>query len=765
MSQPWTDPNLNVDERVEALIDAMTVDELAGQLGSFWARPQAPSAEGNDVAPMEQVMSSGGTFAESTTNGLGHLTRVFGSEPISTQEGMQRMVTMQQAVVQNSRLGVPAIAHEECLTGFTAYGATVYPAAIAWGATFDPELIQEMAVAIGEDMRQVGVHQGLSPLLDVVRDYRWGRVEETIGEDPQLVGTLGTAYVKGLQSAGIMATLKHFVGYSASRAGRNHAPVTIGRRELEDILLPPFEMAVREGQVACVMNSYSDVDGVPVAASHDLLTEVLRDRWGFEGAVVSDYWSVAFLQTMHRVAADLQEAGALSLHAGMDVELPETSAFALLPAAIEAGQVSLDEVREAARRVLRQKAKLGLLDAEWAPAQPVDVDLDSPRNRDIARRVAEQSIVLLKNEDDLLPLKARKVALLGPICGDPLTFMGCYAFPNHVLPRYPELPTGIELTNLADAIRVEFGDQVVVEQGVGILDTDRSGIEQAVEAARSAEVAIVAVGDRAGMFGGGTSGEGCDSVDLSLPGVQGELVEAVLATGTPTILLVVSGRPYALGDYADRCQAIVQAFMPGEEGGAAIAGVLSGRVDPCGRLPLGIPNHPGGQPGTYIAAPLAWWSDGVSNLDPRPLFPFGHGLAYNRAEVHDLAVESSEVATDGSLRFSVQVSNHGDTETREVVQVYLGDPVATVVRPLKQLAAYRKVSVPAGETRTLTFELHTDLMSFTGLDMKRRVEPGEIQLMVGTSSEDLPLTASVNLIGEVRQVGEGRTLVADVTVA
>ncbi|WP_342372696.1 glycoside hydrolase family 3 N-terminal domain-containing protein [Propioniciclava soli] len=762
---PWSDTTRPVDERVEALLDAMSLAEQIGQLGAFWPRPKSNGAGLNDVAPMESAMSSG-EFEEVSADGLGHLTRVFGSAPIDPETGVATLARFQQQVQQRSRFGIPAIAHEECLTGFTAYGATVYPAAIAWGATFDPELVGEMAHAIGSDMAALGVHQGLSPLLDVVRDYRWGRVEETIGEDPFLVGTLGTAYVRGLQDAGVQATLKHFVGYSAARAGRNHAPVTIGTRELEDVLLPPFEMAVREGEVASVMNSYSDVDGVPAGASRHLLTEVLRERWGFTGTVVSDYWSISFLESMHHVADDLTEAGALSLNAGLDIELPETGAYAHLAEAVERGLVSEGVIREAARRILRQKVQLGLLDEGWdAAAAGRAVHLDSERNREIARRMAEQSVVLCANDAGVLPLRADSIALLGPISENPLTFMGCYSFPNHVLPRYPELASGLPLTSLADAVRAEFPDtRVDVVAGVDILDPDTSGIEGAVAAARDAAVAVVAVGDLAGMFGGGTSGEGCDSVDLRLPGAQADLVRAVLDTGTPTLLLVVSGRPYSLGEFGDRAAAVVQAFMPGAEGGAALAGVLSGRVNPSGKLPVGVPDHPGGQPGTYIAAPLAWFTDGVSNLDPRPLYPFGHGLSYTTFAVSDLALTADEVPTDGTLTATVRLTNTGERAGAEVVQFYLSDVTAQVVRPIKLLAAFRKVHLEPGASATLRVDFSTDLMSFTGVDLTRVVEPGAMKLSVGTSSENLPLVADFRLTGGLRVVGEGRTLSPTVTV-
>ena len=304
------------------------------------------------------------SWEESADGGLGQLTRVFGTDPVTVPEGVAKLVRMQRDVQSRNAFGIPALAHEECLTGFTALGATVYPAAIAWGATWRPELVQEMAGRIGEDLRAVGIHQGLSPLLDVVRDYRWGRVEETCGEDPYLVGTLGTAYVQGLQDQGVIATLKHFVAYPASKAGRNHAPVQMGRRELEDVMLPPFEMAVREGRVDSVMNSYSDIDGEPAGASRHLLTEVLRERWGFTGTVVSDYWSVRFLEAMHHVAGDPAEAAALAVRAGLDVELPETTCYAYLGRAIDEGLLTEDELDTSVRRVLAQKLCLGLLDGD-----------------------------------------------------------------------------------------------------------------------------------------------------------------------------------------------------------------------------------------------------------------------------------------------------------------------------------------------------------------------------------------------------------------
>jgi beta-glucosidase len=764
--QPWQDPNRSVTERVEALLAQLTPQEKAGQLGSFWPIPPEDDTVAGDVAPMSTAFAAGLPWEDSIEHGLGHLTRNYGAGPVTVEAGLTQLRRLQGDVVAQSRHGIPAIVHEECLTGFTALGATVYPAAIAWGATFDPDLVREMARAIGDDMAAVGVHQGLSPLLDVVRDYRWGRVEETCGEDPYLVGTLGTAYVQGLQEAGVMATLKHFVGYSASKAGRNHAPAPLGRRELEDMLLPPFEMAVREGGVQSVMNSYSDIDGEPVGASVELLTTVLRDRWGFSGTVVSDYWAVTFLELMHHVAGDAAAAGRLALTAGIDVELPGTSSYHSLADDVAAGLLDEKLLDRATRRVLRQKIELGLLDVDWdAQAQGRDRDLDSAGNRDLARRMAEESIVLVKN-DGILPLTGSpKVALVGPTGDDPRTFMGCYSFPNHILSRYEGAGLGIDVASLADVLAEALPDgQLTTALGVPILEPDASGIEAAVAAARDADVAVVAVGDLAGLFGRGTSGEGCDAVDLSLPGLQGQLVEAVLGTGTPVVLLVVSGRPYSLGEYAARCAAIVQAFMPGEEGGGALHRVLTGEVNPSGRLPIAIPDHPGGQPGTYLAPPLAWYSEGISNLDPRPLYPFGFGLSYTTFEVSDLSVSASEIATDGTVEVSASVRNTGDRAGSEVVQLYLSDPVAQVTRPIKELIGYAKVALEPGQSRRVTFTVHADRTSFTGLRHQRIVEPGDIVLSVGTSSEDRPLAATVRITGEERIVGEGRVLTTPVRV-
>lgn len=762
--------------RVEELIDSMTLEEKIAQLYGVWV---GASDEGGDVAPHQHDLDDAVDLDDILPQGLGQLTRPFGTTPIDAAMGAASLARTQERIRSASRFGIPALAHEECLAGFAAWGATAYPVPLSWGATFDPALIEQMARRIGDDMRSVGVHQGLAPVLDVVRDARWGRVEETIGEDPYLVATVGTAYVRGLESAGIVATLKHFVGYSSSKGGRNLAPVSIGPRELADVLLPPFEMAVRESGVRSVMNSYTDIDGVPSAGDRALLTGLLRDEWGFEGTVVADYFAIAFLKLLHGVADSWTDAAAQALHAGIDVELPTVKTFgAPLRRAVEEGAVDAALIDTALRRVLRQKEELGLLDASWSPIPPAldgadlsdaeslrgSVDLDTDDNRALAARIAEQAIVLVRN-DGTLPLRTpASIAVVGPNADDPYAMLGCYSFPTHVVSQHPGVELGIRIPTLLDALRAEFPEAAITHvRGTSVDGGETDEIADAVAAAAAADVVVLALGDRAGLFGRGTSGEGCDAESLDLPGAQQALVDAVLDSGTPAVLVLLAGRPYALGRATTGSAAIVEAFFAGEEGGPAVAGVLSGRVNPSGRLPVSIPATAGSQPTTYLAAPLARQND-VSNIDPTAAFPFGHGLGYATFEWDGFAGTDAEIGVDGEARLQVRVGNAGDRGGVEVVQLYLHDPVASVVRPVQRLVGYARVSLDAGEAVDITFTVPADLASFTGRTGTRIVEPGEIVLSVGRSSADLVFSHTVRLTGPIRTVDHTRRLHAVVLV-
>jgi beta-xylosidase len=755
---PWRDPALPAADRVDDLLSRMTLEEKTAQLYGVWV---GAATDGDGVAPLQNQMTAEYDWDELITRGLGQLTRPFGTAPVDPALGAQALARAQRRITEAGRFGIPALAHEECLAGFTAWRATAYPVPLAWGAGFDPELVEEMGRRIGHDLRSVGVHQGLAPVLDVVRDARWGRVEETIGEDPYLVGTIGAAYVRGLESAGIVATLKHFAGYASSAGARNLAPVRAGIREFADVTLPPFEMALREGGARSVMAAYTETDGVPASADPGLLTDLLRQEWGFTGTVVADYFGIGFLESLHRVAGTPAEAAHAALAAGIDVELPTLKCYGKpLLEAVRAGKVPEELVDRAARRVLLQKCELGLLDEDWTPEGTEAIELDSTANRILARRLAEQSVVLLDNPDAILPLAPdTRIAVVGPRAADALAMLGCYSFPSHVLPHHPEVETGIEIPTVLQSLRTELPDaKVTFTEGCGVDDPDTAGFEEAVARTAEADVCVAVLGDRAGLFGRGTSGEGCDATDLRLPGVQGALLDALVATGVPVVLVLLTGRPYALGRWHGRLAAAVQAFFPGEEGGPAVAGVLSGRVTPSGRLPVSIPHAPGGQPWTYLQPPLGLAGE-VSNLDPTPLYAFGHGRSYTTFAWEDFAgTDTAEIGTDGSYDVSLTVRNTGDREGTEVVQLYLHDPVASVTRPDVRLVGYQRVELAVGESRRVTFRFHTDLSAFTDRSGRRVVEPGALELRLGASSADVRHTARLTLTGPLRVLGPDRRL-------
>lgn len=753
---PWRDPALPAAARVDDLLSRMTLEEKTAQLYGVWV---GAATDGDGVAPLQSEMTADYDWEELITHGLGQLTRSYGTAPVDPALGAQALARAQRRIAEAGRFGIPAVAHEECLAGFTAWGATAYPVPLAWGASFDPPLVEEMARAIGGDLRTAGVHQGLAPVLDVVRDPRWGRVEETIGEDPYLVGTIGSAYVRGLESAGIIATLKHFAGYASSAGARNLAPVRAGIREFADVTLPPFELALREGGARSVMAAYTDTDGIPASADPSLLTELLREQWGFTGTVVADYFGIGFLETLHRVAGSPAEAAHAALAAGIDVELPTLKCYGKpLLEAVRAGAVPEALVNRAARRVLLQKCELGLLDEDWDPEPAAVIDLDSAANRALARRLAEESVVLLDNPDGVLPLPPdTRVAVVGPRAADALAMLGCYSFPSHVLAHHPDVPMGVEIPTVLEALRTELPDaKVTFAQGCDTSDPDPSGIEEAVARASEADVCVAVLGDRAGLFGRGTSGEGCDVTDLRLPGVQGDLLDALVATGVPVVLVLLTGRPYALGRWHGRLAAVVQAFFPGEEGGPAVAGVLSGRVNPSGRLPVSVPRVPGGQPWTYLQPPLGLAGE-VSNLDPTPLYAFGHGRSYTTF-AWESDSEGAEIGTDGSYDVSVTVRNTGERAGAEVVQLYLHDPVASVTRPDVRLIGYQRLELEPGEASRVTFRFHADLSAFTNRSGARVVEPGALELRLGASSAEVRHTARLNLTGPVRVVGADRRL-------
>ncbi|WP_062462787.1 beta-glucosidase family protein [Demequina soli] len=748
-----------VSDRVRRLHERMTLEEKIAQIVGFWVD------QGDEiVAPMAGEMKASGRYDEAVALGIGHLTRVYGTRPVDPVARAEWLWAEQRRLQTETRLGIPALVHEECLTGLAAWKAATYPTPLAWGASFDPELVEEMAAAIGGSMRELGIHQGLAPVLDVIRDPRWGRVDECIAEDPYVVGVIGTSYVRGLQSAGVHATLKHFVGYSGSQAGRNHAPVHAGRRELQDVFLPPFEMAVIDGAVRSVMNSYAEIDGVPVASDPELLTGVLRERWGFDGVVVADYFAVAFLETMHRVAVDKAAAARLALSAGVDVELPSGDAYLALAGDTDAEAL----VDRAVLRLLAQKEELGLLDADFS-APPTSIDLDSPAHRALARTLAERSVVLLSNDGTLPfagPARPRRIAVIGPNADSRSAMMGCYSFANHVLAHHPGTPMGFEVPTLLDSLRDALPDaEISYVQGCDVEGTDASGLDAAVAAAREADAVVVAVGDRAGLFGRGTVGEGNDAESLDLPGVQRRLVEQVVATGTPAVMVALTGRPYALDwalDGAATPRAVLQAFFPGEEGGRAIAAIIAGETGPSGRLPVSMPRSAGAQPFSYLHPPLGGPSE-VTSTDSTPVRPFGFGLAYTAFEHTGLTV-APEASTAGAFEVTVTVRNVGGRAGADVVQLYAHTPSRSVTRPVAQLVGFARVALEPGESATVTFDVPAGRLAFSDRTYTRVVEPGPVELWVGGSCADRATEAHLRLIGDTHAVTTADPRVVATTV-
>ncbi len=771
---PYLDPSLPVAERVEDLLSRMTLEEKIAQLSSAWLSEVAEQAAGEiftGLSPEKARARLG--------NGIGQITRPTGSSAMLPAEAARANNAVQAFLKEETRLGIPAIVHEECLSGFLARPATLFPQIIGLAATWDAGLVQAVGEVIRLQLRRVGAHQGLAPVLDVARDPRWGRMEETYGEDPYLVASLGTAYVRGLQGGGlqgsilregIAATGKHFAAHGLPESGLNWAPVHVGERELREVFLLPFEAAVKEAGLAGIMNAYHELDGIPVAASRRMLTDILRGEWGFEGIVVSDYNAVAMLADYHHVAADKAGAAALALQAGLDLELPATDCYgAPLLAALQAGQVDMACVDRAARRVLALKFRLGLFEDPFVDPEEAEAAYHRPEQAALARRAADESIVLLKNENGLLPLHSGlgSIAVIGPNADAVRNMVGDYSytaftalmeggekppeetrFPGRYLPG---------MLTILEAIRRRAPDGVRVgyAQGCGYNEPSRAGFAAAVELARASDVTVLVMGGRSGLTADCTSGELRDRAHLGLPGVQEELARAVLETGRPVVLVLVDGRPLAIPDLAERVPALLHAWLPGQEGGPAVAGVLFGDVNPSGRLPVSVPRSSGQVPAYARRKPSGGQSYNYVDyvdLPVRPLFPFGYGLSYTRFEYCDLQVSPAQVPPEGEVTVRARVQNAGERAGDEVVQLYVRDRVASVTRPVKELKGFCRLTLEPGESRVVEFRLPAALTAFYDREMRYVVEPGQFEVMVGSSAEDLPLRGSFEITGEVTPV-------------
>jgi beta-glucosidase len=779
----YRDASLPVEARVADLLSRMTLDEKLAQLGSLWSFELFRSETELDPTLMRERLA----------DGIGQVSRVAGATNLGAIGAAEAGNAIQRYLVEETRLGIPAILHEETLHGLLAREAPSYQQSIGAAAAFDAELVEAIAGAIRRRMQAIGASVALAPVLDITRDPRWGRVEETYGEDPYLAAALGCAYVRGLQGGdlehGIAATAKHLVGHGLAEGGLNQAPAHAGPRELRDEQLLPFEAAVRDAGLASIMPAYCDVDGVPCHASRELLTTILRDEWGFDGVVASDYTAVQMLVGEHRLTADLGTAAAMALRSGMDSELPTTAAYGEpLRRAIEDGRVDVGLIDLAVERTVLLKFRLGLFERPFVepPTSAVLVALDA-EEAVLARDLARRSLVLVEN-DGVLPLSAgvRRIAVVGPIADSPRDLLGDYAHLPHIETlaelRHRANPFGFPssdvinpvdelsgLPTILGGLRERFGaDRVGHARGTGLRDGTDDEIAEAVALAAGADVAIVVVGERSGLTYDATTGESRDRRDLGLLGRQQELLEAVVATGTPTVLVLVSGRPLAIEWAAEHCAAVLLAWVPGEAGPAAIADVLAGDVDPGGRLPITVPRHVGQIPLTYRHHPTGgksnWKIDYVDGASS-PLWPFGHGRSYSTFAFDHVRVDKSLLTTTGdSVTIRADVTNTGTRAGDEVVQLYVRDEEASVARPVLELRGFQRLHLAPGECRTVAFRLSTEQLAYVNVDYRRVVEPGSIRVFVGRSSVELPLAAEIALVGPVVEVVDRHDYLTPTTI-
>jgi beta-glucosidase len=735
----YRNAKLPVDKRVADLLKRMTLAEKVAQLGSVnWQQNAIDDPKTHELSPTlaQKLMPAG----------IGEITRP--SDRHDAKAAVAFANAIQKYLVEKTRLGIPALMHEEALHGFQAPAATSFPQAIGLSATFDPDLVEQVFTVAARQARARGVSHVLAPVIDVARDPRWGRIEETFGEDPYLVTRMGVAAIHGFQGRGaasapidgqhVAATAKHFTGHGTPEGGRNTAPGNYSMHVLREVFLPPFEAAVREANVATVMASYNEVDGIPSHANHWLLTELLRGEWKFPGLVVSDYFGIIELERKHHVVATADEAGRVALAAGVDLEVPQIEGFATLKADVDTGKVKMALVDQAAARVLRAKFLLGLFEHPYVDA---NLEAERPTDRALARKAADETIVLLKNDRDMLPLdpaQLKSIAVIGPNAA--VTRLGGYS-------GTPDKPVSV-----VDGLRARLGGKVNVTTapGCGLTKGNRGWADDLVEmadpaedarltaeaakVAKAADVVLLVLGqnEQLSREGWADNHQG-DRTSLDLPGRQMDLARAVLAAGKPTILLLLHGSPLTIPELTQKVPAILDGFYLGEETGSAVADVLLGDVSPAGRLPVSVPRSVGTIPAYYDYKPSARRLYLFEQAGPA--WPFGYGLSYTTFKYDAPTVSPASIAPNGKTTASVTVTNTGKRASDEVVQLYVHDVVSSVTRPVQELKGFRRIHLAPGESKKVDFPIGFDELSFYDAKMKKIVEPGRFEIMVGGSSD------------------------------
>jgi beta-glucosidase len=754
----YRNSQLPVDQRVADLLARMTVEEKIGQTESMWVTNQLKSfvdAKGN-FSPDAKVQ-------ETLKNGIGHIgapgqgaSDAEKATPPYYGKGPRAHATftntIQKYVIEHNRLGIPAIFHEEALHGLAAPGATSFPQAIALASTWDVEMVKEVFTAAALEGRSRGAHQVLAPDLDLGREPRWGRIEETYGEDPYLVSRMAVAAVRGFQGTGpsvdnrhVIATLKHFAAHGQPEGGTNIAPANFSERILREQFFYPFQVAVTEAGAMSVMPSYNEIDGIPSHANRWLLEKVLREEWGFKGYLVSDYFGINELITKHHVAVNEADAAKRAIEAGVDLELPYIQCNSTMLEQIKNGRISMATLDRAVARILRAKFMLGLFEQPYVDPDEAERVNESPDHRALALRAARESIILLKNENNLVPLdrtKIRSIAVIGPNAG-------------HVeLGEYSGGPT--HKVSILDGIKQKVGDRVKVNYAEGCKITlgdpktgvptwandevrlsdpadDQKRIAEAVKVAKASDVAVVVVGDNVETTREGWAENHLGDRDsLDLLGSQNDLVKAIVETGKPTVVFLIGGRPLSANYVVEKVPAVFEGWYLGQETGTAVADVLFGDVNPSGKLPVTIARNVGQLPVYYYQKPSARRGYLFSNREP--LFVFGHGLSYTIYKYDNARVTPGKTGPGGEATVAVDVTNAGRMAGDEIVQLYIRDDASSVTRPVKELKDFRRIHLEPGQTQTVEFVITPDKLSLLNEDMRRVVEPGLFTIMVGPSS-------------------------------
>lgn len=740
---PYKDPKLPVERRVADLLGRMTLEEKVAQLVCLWdQKPQTGPPNGNSA-------DRGGLSIEKAQavlkNGIGQIARQ--RERKGPRESALFANELQRFLVEHTRLGIPAIFHDETLHGHMAKGSTSFPQPLALACSWDLDLVGKVFSVAALEARARGGQLALGPNLDLAREPRWGRTDETFGEDPYLVSRMGVACIRAMQGPGpgidgshVMATAKHFAAHGQPEGGTNTAPANFSERVLREAFFASFHAAVTEAGIGAVMASYNEIDGVPSHANRWLLDNVLRKEWGFKGLVVSDYYGIEQLQSIHHIAASRADAAVKALTAGVDIELPDPQCYPLLVSLVREGKVPESLVDQAVSRNLAAKFRLGLFERPYVDPDRAASVTNSQAHRDLAAQAARESIVLLKNEGRLLPLdrsRLHSIAVIGPNADR--AHLGGYS---------DDPGRGI---SILDGVRAKVGPGVKVTFARGCRITKEGGdwwadrahlsdpaedaklIAEAVETAKAADVALLVLGGNED-----TNKEAWapnhlgDRDSLDLVGRQNDLVKAVLATGKPVIVFLISGGPLSANYIAENVPAILQGFYLGQETGTGAADVLFGDVNPAGKLPISVPRSVGQLPIFYNHKPSA--KRGYVFADKSPLFPFGFGMSYTTFEYSDLKVSPAQIPPDGQATVSVTVKNTGNRAGDEIAQLYIHDLVSSVTRPVLELKDFRRISLAPGESKVINFTITPDKLSFLGLDMKPVVEPGTFDIMVGPSS-------------------------------